>query len=202
MTAPSSHSRARLGTRPRSRARVKPGTTPSSAPSHRSPRSSRSRPRESRANEITVPSGDSRRGVLKSPQKTRGPEPAARPARSAASVSGLIQPLAAFGTCATWTVTPSTTAASVVSGQGTASDEAAPSGARAAIDTPVRRRLIGSRFGSAPSSEQTACGRPMVAKRRPPQRPRAGGHLLQRDHVRLPRRPAPPPAARAPTRGG
>ena len=84
----------------------------------------------SRANEITVPSGCSRRGVLKSPHTTRGPEPAARAARIAASVSGLTQPLAALGTWAACTVTPSTDAATVVSGHGTASASAGSSVAR------------------------------------------------------------------------
>jgi hypothetical protein len=54
------------------------------------------------------------------------------------------------------TVTPATRAAIVVSGHGTASGSAGFSGLRAAITTPVRRRVAGVRAGSAVSSEQIA----------------------------------------------
>ncbi len=150
-SARAARTRVALETRRSKPSSRSPGTMPSSASSHSDPRSARSRPRESRAKETTWPLGSSRRGVLRSPQSTRGPGRAlASPPRIASSVRTLTQPLAAFGTWTQWISTGPVAAggpaaAIAVSGQGTGSAEASASGAREARSTPVRRRAAGAR---------------------------------------------------------
>ena len=190
-------SRARRGRRRRSRARAGRGRPRARrCPSARRARAAGARACRARRRHRAVGLLAARR-VEVAAEDARAVGPAARPARSAASVSGLTQPLAAFGTWTVCTTTPSTRAASVVSGHGTGERFG---GARAArgrrARTPVRRRLIGWRAGSASSSEHAACGRPIVSSAA-----RHSGHERAVTSCSATtsgsRRPAPPPARRA-----
>ena len=117
---------------------------------------------------------------------TRGPS-APRPARIAASVSRLHPAVGGVGDVARATTTPSTRAASAVSGHGTASGGSASASGRG--------RRAGRRCGGADRlaagigtvQAAAACGSPIVASAARHSGHGAGGHLLQRHDVGLAR---------------
>ncbi len=164
-SARATRSRAASGTRRRIRASARPGTTPSSASSQKPARSSRIRPFPSRANDHTVPSGSSRRGVFQSPQATTGAvAPRGEPGAHRRERLGLDQAVGRVGDVDDVDLDARRSAPRAPT-PATARRAAPP--ARAARATPAARRggagRRAARAGSASSSEQRTCGSPSVA---------------------------------------
>ena len=170
------------------------------ARSQRSPRSGRSRPCDQRANVQTVPSGRSRRGVFRSPHRTR--DSLLRDRRDA--VNGLVcGPWRGrgFGLIGECTLTSSSARALSLH---RARAGAMHRGNLERGDRGPRRRQDGER--PAPGSCRLERGVRDVSitglgERGRPRRERARAHLLQADHVGLRggrRRRPPAPAGAAP----
>ena len=169
-------------------------------PRPRSPPAPRAAARGRRARTtMTLPSGASRRGVLRSPHSTRGPSRAASPARTAASVRGLIAAVRRVGHVDRVQLDPGAARGERGLGPGHRQQpgqrlERLPCREQHAGPPRTRRR----RAGSAASSVQADVAQPEHGARGPPQRQRSRGHLLQREHVRLALRRAPRPVRAAP----
>ena len=173
-SARAARSRAGLGTHPGNRGSRSPGTTPSSASSHSGPRSGRRRPRESRANEITLASGSSRRGVLRSPLQRSNLDPAIGGVRNVDAVQLNGTDARGRGEGRDGGFRPG-------HGQGRGESQWRARGQEHSRAAPSRRLSRG--IGPIQRCPQVTDSDRL--ERRPPQWQGAFGDLLERDHVRV-----------------